>query len=54
MLLGFKAIVKTSAEIEHLALKTEDPFSPDLGPQLMRDLELTQKALRQYDLQHAV
>lgn len=54
MLLGFKAIVKTSAEIEHLAMKTEDPFSPDLGPQLMRDLELTQKALRQYDMQHAV
>lgn len=53
MLLGFKSIVKTSAEIEHLALKTEDGFSPELGPQLLRDLDATQKALRQYDKLHA-
>ncbi|WP_439112983.1 ATP-binding protein [Hydrogenophaga sp.] len=53
MLLGFRAIFKTSAEIEHLAMKTENSFSPDLVPQLLRDLELTQKALQQYDMQHA-
>lgn len=49
MLLGFKAIFKTSAEIEHLAMRTEDSFSPELRSQLMRDMDATQKALRQYD-----
>ena len=51
MLLGFKVMAATSARIEHLALRTEDPLGPDLAETLRRDAELTQWALAQYKAQ---
>jgi two-component system, sensor histidine kinase len=53
MLMGFRALVKTSAQIEHIATQTEEPVSAELGQQLLRDSALTQKALQQFDLREA-
>ncbi|MFP8779490.1 ATP-binding protein [Hydrogenophaga sp. RWCD_12] len=53
MLMGFRALVKTSAQIEHIATQTEDPVSPELGQQLLREADLTQKALRHFELRQA-
>jgi two-component system, sensor histidine kinase len=53
MLMGFRALVKTAAQIEHIATQTEDPVSAELGQQLLREAELTQKALRHFELRQA-
>lgn len=50
MLLGFKALTTISARIEHVATRTEDPLTDDLGPQLLREVDRTQQALRRYEL----
>jgi len=50
MLMGFRALTGISARIEHLATRTEDPLTADLGPQLLREVERTQDALRRYEL----
>jgi two-component system, sensor histidine kinase len=51
MLLGFRAIVKTSAHIEQLASDPETPAMPrSLADELVRNMALTQKALRQLEL----
>ncbi len=48
MLMGLRAIVRTAAQIEEMVHKGEDPFTSGLAYQMTRDMELTQKALRQY------
>ncbi|MGM9426972.1 ATP-binding protein [Hydrogenophaga sp. MI9] len=53
MLMGFRALVKTSAQIEHIATQTEDPVSPELGQQLLREADLTQKALQHFEMRQA-
>jgi two-component system, sensor histidine kinase len=53
MLMGFRALVKTAAQIEHIAQQTEDPVPADLGQQLLREADLTQKALRHFELREA-
>jgi hypothetical protein len=53
MLMGFRALVKTSAQIEHIATQTEDPVSPELGQQLLREADLTQQALQHVELRQA-
>jgi two-component system, sensor histidine kinase len=53
MLMGFRALVKTAAQIEHIATQTEDPVPADLGQQLLREADLTQKALRHFELRKA-
>lgn len=53
MLMGFRALVKTSAQIEHIATQTEDPVPAELGQQLMREADLTRKALRDFELKQA-
>ncbi|MFW5332639.1 ATP-binding protein [Hydrogenophaga sp. ZJX-1] len=53
MLMGFRALVKTSAQIEHLATQTQDVVPVALGQQLLREMELTQKALRHFELRQA-
>jgi len=50
MLLGFRAIVRTAAQIEQQAMQTTDPLSPEWVEQLQRDMQSTRKALRQYEL----
>ena len=50
MLMGFRALVKTSAQIEHIATQTDDPVPAELGQQLLREADLTQKALRHFQL----
>ena len=49
MLLGLRLIVKTSALIEHLATETTEAMPAHLSAQLMRDVEVTQQALREFD-----
>jgi signal transduction histidine kinase/ActR/RegA family two-component response regulator/HPt (histidine-containing phosphotransfer) domain-containing protein len=49
MLMGFTAIVRSSAELERLSQEPEQPIHVSLGAQLRRDLELTQNALRQLE-----
>jgi len=56
LLLGFKAIARTAAEIERLAMQTQDedsapPMPQRLIPQLLNDLQLTQQALRQIEVE---
>ncbi len=53
MLMGFRALVKTSAQIEHIATQTEEPVPPELGLQLLREAGLTRKALRDFELKLA-
>jgi signal transduction histidine kinase/DNA-binding NarL/FixJ family response regulator/HPt (histidine-containing phosphotransfer) domain-containing protein len=46
MLLGFRALAKTSARIEHLSAESIGPRLPDvLSEQLVRDMQATQQAL---------
>ena len=49
MLMGFRAIVRSSAQLEELAQDPQQPIHISLGAQLRRDLELTQKALAQLE-----
>ena len=49
MLMGFKAMVRSSAELERLSQDPALPIHVSLGAQLRRDLELTQDALRQLE-----
>jgi len=49
MLMGFRAIVRSSAELELLSQDPQQPLHISLGTQLRRDLELTQKALAQLE-----
>ena len=53
MLMGFRALVKTSAQIEHIATQTQDPVPAELGQQLLREAELTRKALQDFELKQA-
>lgn len=53
MLMGFRALVRTSAQIEHIATQTEDPVPAVLGQQLLREAELTRKALLDFELKQA-
>ena len=53
MLMGFRALVKTSAQIEHIATQTQDPVPAELGQQLLRETDLTQKAIRDFELRQA-
>ncbi len=46
MLMGFRALVKSSAQLEQWAAKADQPVHISLGAQLRRDAEQTQKALR--------
>lgn len=50
MLLGFRAIIRTAAQIEQQAMQTAEPLSPDWVEQLQRDVDATRRALRQYEL----
>lgn len=50
MLLGFRAIIRTAAQIEHQATQTTDPLSPDWVAQLQSDLDATRRALQQYEV----
>ncbi|MGS5088860.1 response regulator [Hydrogenophaga sp. A37] len=54
MLMGFRALVNTSAQIEHIVAQTDEPVSPELGQQLLRETALTQQALQQVELRLAV
>jgi hypothetical protein len=54
MLMGFRALVRTSAQIEQLATQTQEVVPVALGQQLLREMELTQKALRHFELRQAV
>ena len=49
MLMGFKALVRSSAELERLSQDPSQPIHVSLGAQLRRDLEQTQAALRQLE-----
>ncbi|MDM7944210.1 MAG: ATP-binding protein [Hydrogenophaga sp.] len=48
MLLGFRALVRTSAQIERLAQEEDMPLRPELGTQLLDDASRTQQALREF------
>lgn len=48
MLLGFRALVRISGQIEQLAKQEDATFAPELGTQLRADMERTQQALRQF------
>ncbi len=48
MLLGFRALVRTAAQIERLATEDNAPLRRELGNQLLVDMERTQHALRQF------
>ena len=50
MLMGFKAIARTSAEIERQARNPEVGISPEWIPQLLDDLTETRKALHRFEL----
>jgi len=50
MLMGFRALVNTSAQIEHLATQTSDAVGPELGEQILREAALTQTSLRGFSL----
>ncbi|WP_066261237.1 ATP-binding protein [Hydrogenophaga flava] len=49
MLMGFRALVRTSAQIEHIATQTDDPVPAELGQQLLREADLTRQALRDFE-----
>lgn len=49
MLMGFRALVRTSAQIEHISTQTEDPVPAELGQQLLREADLTRQALRDFE-----
>ena len=49
MLMGFKALARTSAEIERQARNPEVEISPEWIPQLQDDLTETRKALHQFE-----
>jgi two-component system, sensor histidine kinase len=46
MLAGFKALTATTAELERLALHTEEPLPPSLADQLAMDAARTRQALQ--------
>jgi two-component system, sensor histidine kinase len=48
MLLGFRALVRTSAEIERLAPEDNPALHRELGAQLLADATRTQQALREF------
>jgi two-component system, sensor histidine kinase len=45
MLMGFKAMVETSARIEYLATQTDEPITAELADQLRRQAEATHEAV---------
>jgi hypothetical protein len=49
MLLGFTAIARTAAEIEHLVMQNQDLVAPDLIAQLLNDLKRTREALHRHN-----
>ncbi|QBM30074.1 ATP-binding protein [Hydrogenophaga pseudoflava] len=49
MLMGFRALVRTSAQIEHITTQTDDPVPAELGRQLLREANLTRQALRDFE-----
>ena len=50
MLMGFRALVKTSAHIEQLVSQADQALPGGLGAQLLRDMDQTQKALRFFEM----
>jgi two-component system, sensor histidine kinase len=48
MLLGFRALVRTSAQIERLASEEDPSLRRELGTQLLADMTRTQQALQQF------
>lgn len=48
MLMGFKALVETSARIEHLATQTEQAIPEHLARQLEREADATREAIRRF------
>ena len=48
MLLGFRALVRTSAQIERLAPEDNAALRRELGTQLLADMTRTQLALQQF------
>ncbi|MDP1687479.1 ATP-binding protein [Hydrogenophaga sp.] len=48
MLLGFRALVRTSAQIERLAPEDDASLRRELGTQLLTDMTRTQQALQQF------
>ncbi|MCB2016851.1 MAG: response regulator, partial [Hydrogenophaga sp.] len=54
MLMGFRALVKTAAQIEHIATHGEAPVPDELARQLLREADLTQEAVRQFEPRLAV
>ncbi|MFN3495372.1 MAG: ATP-binding protein, partial [Hydrogenophaga sp.] len=54
MLMGFRAIVRTAAQIEEMVHAGGDPFDSGMASQLERDSETTQKALRQFGVRDAL
>jgi hypothetical protein len=48
MLLGFRALVRTSAQIERLASEEDTVLRRELGTQLLADMTRTQLALQQF------
>ena len=53
MLMGFRALVKTAAQIEHISTQTEDAVPAELGQQMLREMDLTQRAIRDFALRQA-
>ncbi len=49
MLLGFRAIVRTAAQIEQQAVQTSDPLSSGWVEQLQQDMVATRDALNRYE-----
>ncbi|WP_374642371.1 ATP-binding protein [Hydrogenophaga sp.] len=49
MLMGFKALVDTSARIEYLATQTEEPIGQEYAEQLRREAEATRDAVRVFE-----
>ncbi len=54
MLMGFQALVKTTAQVEHLATHAQDPIPEALSQQLRHDMELTQSAARRLERQPVI
>jgi CheY-like chemotaxis protein len=53
LLLGFMAIARTSARIEHQSCETTDALPVELAQQLLNDMEATLTALRHFEMDQA-
>jgi signal transduction histidine kinase/CheY-like chemotaxis protein len=53
LLLGFTAIARTAARVEHEANQTDNPLTLEMAQQLVADMQATQTALRLFEQNHA-